>query len=200
MNVFYYYKRLKILLSFKSFIVRFKSKSCGKNPFVSNKSRLVNLNYVKIGDNFIIDEYAEVLCHSITQEMTPSLTIGHNVHISKHCCIGCSNKVVLEDDVRLAPYCHITDRNHQYEDVDVPIWRQPSNSPGSVVVGKHTWLGFGVQVMPGVVIGQHCVIAAGAIVTKDIPAYSVAAGNPAKVIKKYNFETKKWEKVKNTKQ
>lgn len=57
-------------------------------------------------------------------------------------------------------------------------------------------VGFGVQVMPGVTIGRHCVIAAGSIVTKDIPDYCVAVGAPAKVVKKYNVETKKWEKIK----
>lgn len=191
----YYMRRLRSLLSVKGILIKMKLKSCGKVPVFGKNIRMGDLKYISVGDNFIIDEFAEVLCHSITSDTTPSLIIGHNVHISKHCCIGCSNKIVLEDDVRLAPYCHITDRNHQYEDIDTPIWRQPSNSPGAVVIGKQTWLGFSVQVMPGVVIGKHCVIAAGSIVTKNIPDYSVAAGNPAKVIKKYNFKALKWEKV-----
>ena len=196
MNVVYYYKRLKMLLSFKNFFVRLKSKSCGKNLFVSNKARLVNLNHVEIGDDFIMDEYAEIYCNSINKDIIPSLVIGNNVHLSKHCCIGCSNKVILEDDVRLAPYCHITDRNHTYSDVNIPIWKQISESPGPVIIGAQTWLGFGVQVMPGVTIGRHCVIAAGSIITKDIPDYCVAVGSPARVVKTYNFKTHKWEKTK----
>lgn len=196
MIIAYYIKRLKKLVSLKNLIARLKLKSCGKYLDISNKARLVNLKYVDIGDSFIMDEFAEICCNPINNEIVPSLVIGNNVHLSKHCCIGCSNKIVLENDVRLAPYCHITDRNHVYTDVNIPIWRQTSESPGPVIIGQQTWLGFGVQVMPGVSIGKHCVIAAGSIVTKDIPDYSVAIGSPAKVIKKYNFDTQKWERVK----
>lgn len=196
MIIAYYIKRLKKLVSLKNLIARLKLKSCGRYLNISNKARLVNLKYVVIGDGFIMDEFAEICCNPINNEIVPSLVIGNNVHLSKHCCIGCSNKIVLEDDVRLAPYCHITDRNHVYTDVNMPIWKQISESPGPVIIGQQAWLGFGVQVMPGVSIGKHCVIAAGSIVTKDIPDYSVAIGSPAKVIKKYNFETQKWERVK----
>ncbi|WP_317259024.1 DapH/DapD/GlmU-related protein [Parabacteroides sp. AD58] len=61
-------------------------------------------------------------------------------------------------------------------------------------MGDESWLGYGSQIMLGVTIGKHCVIAAGTIVTKDIPDYSIAVGMPAKIIKQYNFETSKWEK------
>jgi acetyltransferase-like isoleucine patch superfamily enzyme len=196
MNIAYYIKRLQKLVSLKNLIARLKLKSCGKYLNISNKARLVNLKYVEVGDNFIMDEFAEIYCNPINNEIVPSLVIGDNVHLSKHCCIGCSNKVVLENDVRLAPYCHITDRNHIYTDVNKPIWKQPAESPGPVIIGQQTWLGFGVQVMPGVSIGKHCVIAAGSIVTKDIPDYSVAIGSPAKVIKQYNFDTQEWERTK----
>ena len=196
MNIAYYIKRLRKLVSLKNLIARVKLKSCGKYLNISNKARLVNLKYVEVGDNFIMDEFAEIYCNPINNEIVPSLVIGDNVHLSKHCCIGCSNKVVLENDVRLAPYCHITDRNHIYTDVNKPIWKQAAESPGPVIIGQQTWLGFGVQVMPGVSIGKHCVIAAGSIVTKDIPDYSVAIGSPAKVIKQYNFDTHEWERTK----
>lgn len=194
-KVYYYLRRVKMLLSLKNLIIRLKLKSCGKHISVAKNARIVNGNYVIIGDNFIMDEFAEINCIPINSQITPSLIIGNDVHLSKHCCIGCSNKIVLENDVRLAPYCHITDRNHVYKDISAPIWKQPSESPGPVFIGEQTWLGFGVQVMPGVNIGKHCVIAAGSIVTKDIPDYSVAIGIPAKVIKTYNFDTQQWEKL-----
>lgn len=196
MNIRYYFLRLQQFLSYKSFIVKSRLKSCGKFLSVSKKTRLVNLKYVSVGNNCIIDEYAEIYCNRISRDIEPSLTIGNDVHISKHCCIGCSNSITLGDDVRLAPYCHITDRNHVYNDINIPIWKQGSVSPGPVFIGNHTWLGFGVQVMPNVKIGRHCVVAAGSVVTRDIPDYCVAVGMPAKIIKQYNTETKSWEKVK----
>ena len=57
------------------------------------------------------------------------------------------------------------------------------------------WVGEKVIIMPGVTIGDRSIIGAGAIVTRDIPPYSIAVGNPAKVIKRYNFKTHSWEKV-----
>ena len=71
---------------------------------------------------------------------------------------------------------------------------QPLNSK-AINIGDGCWLGEKVCVLPGVTIGKKCIIGAGSIVTKSIPDFSIAVGNPAKVIKKYNFETHKWDKA-----
>lgn len=128
------------------------------------------------------------------EAVTPRLIIGNRVHFGKMNRIGCDNKIVIEDDVLFAPHVHISDRNHGFEDIHVPISRQKVTSKGSVVIGAETWLGFGCQVMSGVKIGRHCVIAAGAIVVKDVPDYCIVGGNPARILKQYNQETRKWEK------
>lgn len=64
---------------------------------------------------------------------------------------------------------------------------------GGVSIGDETWIGTGVVIAGTVTIGKHCVIGANSVVTKDIPDYCVAAGNPCKIIKRYSFETKQWE-------
>lgn len=64
-----------------------------------------------------------------------------------------------------------------------------------ITIGKDTWIGAHVSIIGNVSIGKHCVIAANSVVVKDIPDYSVAAGVPAKVIKKYSFEKEEWIKV-----
>lgn len=69
-------------------------------------------------------------------------------------------------------------------------------SKGPVIIEDDCWLGFNCEVLSGVHIGKHSIVAARAVVTKDIPPYSIVAGNPARVIKQYNFETKLWEKIK----
>ena len=74
-----------------------------------------------------------------------------------------------------------------------PDHRQYITSP--VKVGKNCWLGEGVIVMPGVTIGDGCVIGAHSVVNKDIPADSIAVGSPARVIKHYNINTKRWEEI-----
>ena len=81
-----------------------------------------------------------------------------------------------------------------YEDIHVPIYKQKTCSKGPVFIGDETWIGFNSQIMSGVSIGKHCVIASGSIVVKDVPDYSIVGGNPARILKQYNFVTNKWEK------
>ena len=66
-------------------------------------------------------------------------------------------------------------------------------SAKNVYIGNGCWIGEQVCILSGVSIGEKCIIGAGSVVTKSIPDYCIAAGNPAKVLKKYNFETKRWE-------
>jgi acetyltransferase-like isoleucine patch superfamily enzyme len=79
---------------------------------------------------------------------------------------------------------YITDQNHGYEDVSLPISKQ-SQPERAVKIGSGSWLGYGSVVLPGVTIGEHCVIGANSVVTRDVPSYSVAVGVPARVIKRY---------------
>lgn len=161
---------------------------------VLNQCRFKNLKWMTAQEGLVVCDNVEICVNKAAKEVTPKLICGKNVKFGRHSIIGCSNIIILEDDVQLAPHCHITDRNHLYDDPETPIWRQPISMPGPTIIGSQSWLGFGVQVMPGVKIGRHCVIAAGSVVTRDIPDFCVAAGVPAKVIKRYNEGKGIWEK------
>ncbi len=147
-----------------------------------------------MGGQIDLDDDVELCINKTMDGITPQLVIGNRVHFGKMNRIGCDNKIILEDDVLFAPHVHISDRNHGFEDIHTPINRQKIETKGPVVIGAATWLGFGCQVMSGVKIGKHCVIAAGSIVVKDVPDYCVVGGNPAKILKRYNPATNKWEK------
>jgi acetyltransferase-like isoleucine patch superfamily enzyme len=84
--------------------------------------------------------------------------------------------------------------NHDFEDPSVPIVHQ-GYSVKEIVVEDGVWIGAGAIVTAGVHIGRNAVVGAGSVVTKDVPPYSVAIGNPARVVKQYDFELKKWVKV-----
>lgn len=176
-------------------LLAIRYKNFPRRAIIKGNCKFRNLKLVSAKDGLVICDNVEICLNQADRSITPQLVIGKNVSIGRHTIIGCSNIIILEDDVRLAPHCHITDRNHRYDIIDTPIWRQPVVMPGPTIIKSQTWLGFGVQVMPGVTIGRHCVIAAGSVVTKDIPDYSVAAGAPAKVIKQYNSTTAKWEPI-----
>ena len=93
-----------------------------------------------------------------------------------------SKEVVIENDVLLADKVFISDCNHEYKDLDTPIQNQGIRFVKPVRIGEGSWVGDNVCVC-GASIGKHCVIGANSVVTNDIPDYSVAVGNPAKVIK-----------------
>lgn len=115
--------------------------------------------------------------------------IGYNFTalVADELCIG--------KDTILASNVMITTENHGMDpESDIPYHAQPLVT-GPVVIGEGCWIGEDVKIMPGVTIGDKCVIAAGAVVTKDIPACSIAAGVPAKVIKQYDFQSHRWKSL-----
>ena len=90
--------------------------------------------------------------------------------------------IVIEDDVWTGHHVYITDQNHGYEDTSRPISQQ-TQPERPVRIGAGSWLGHGVVVLPGVTIGRHVAVGAQSVVTKDLPDYCVAVGNPARVVR-----------------
>ena len=91
----------------------------------------------------------------------------------------------------------ITDHNHKFEDPKIPVKDQGISiqENARIEIGSGSWIGTKVTIIGNVRIGRHCVIGANSVVTKDIPDYCVAAGVPAKVIRKYDPETRQWAKT-----
>jgi len=101
--------------------------------------------------------------------------------------------VSIGDDVRLAQNIVVSGLNHNYQDISIPISEQGVKTE-QVYIGDETWVGANAVILPGVFIGKHCIVAAGSVVTRNVPSNSVVAGNPARVIKQYNANSGKWEK------
>ena len=98
-------------------------------------------------------------------------------------------------DVLIGPNVYISDRSHQYKDVDVPIKMQGYYTRGNLKIGNGTWIGIHACVIGNVEVGKGCVIGANAVVTKNIPDYCVVVENPARIVKRYDFKEKKWIKM-----
>lgn len=101
--------------------------------------------------------------------------IGVNAKIYGRCHIG--NYVMMGED------CTIITRNHRFDRTDIPMMHQGFSEERPVTIGNDVWIGDRVTILPGVQIGDGCIIGAGSVVTHSLPAYSVAAGNPARIIK-----------------
>jgi acetyltransferase-like isoleucine patch superfamily enzyme len=103
--------------------------------------------------------------------------------------------VLIEEYVLLARNVQIADHAHAFDNIDVPIMEQGIDRIAQVTIGRGTWLGQNVVVLPGATIGQHCVVGANSVVNSSIPDYSVAVGAPARIVKRFNQNSAKWEKV-----
>lgn len=120
--------------------------------------------------------------HDLGRE--PVLRIGDRCVIGRGSHIVAHRSIVIGDDVYTGPSVYITDQNHRYTDLDVPIGRQwPYNTP--VRIGSGSWLGAGAIVLPGAVIGEHVVVAAGSVVRGAVPDRCVVAGVPAKIVRRH---------------
>jgi len=108
--------------------------------------------------------------------------IGENVSIHDFCYVDALGGIDIGDNVSIAHSSSIITFNHTWDDLSLPIKYNPVEF-GKVIIKNDVWIGCGVRIMPGVVIGERSVIAAGAVVVKDVPPRSVVAGVPAKLIK-----------------
>lgn len=109
------------------------------------------------------------------------VVVGENGNIGKAAYI--QGYVVIGKDVMMGPECNIWTINHETRRLDIPMCKQGNKEEQPVFIGDDVWLGARVTILPGVHIGKGSIIGAGAVVTKDVPEYSVAVGNPAVVIK-----------------
>ena len=112
---------------------------------------------------------------------TPDVSIGDRSGIGIDCEIN--GPVSIGNDVMMGPEVIIYTSGHNFARSDITMIEQGSSEKEPVIIGDDTWIGRRVMIMPGVTIGKGCVIGAGAVVTKDIPDYTVAGGVPAKVLK-----------------
>ena len=189
-------KKILILLRWIKWSKKFGSTngivSIGKNVTFQNPDTIHFGKGVGIGKY----SYFLPLKKYAGKEYAPKITIGDECWIGIRNSFAAIEGIVIGNNVLFAGYVHITDHSHGYEDIEKPIAEQCLISKGPVVIEDQCWLGFGCEILSGVHIGKHSIVAARSVVTKNVPAYSIVAGNPAQIVKRYNFESKQWERVK----
>lgn len=148
---------------------------------------LVNERYIHLGEGTIVGAQVTLSAGMLPGQRCLSERV---VGIGDRCLIGKGSGIVghlsieIGDDVWTGQNVYITDQNHGYEDLDLPIGRQ-SMPEQPVVIGDGSWLGFGTVVLPGAHIGRHVVVGANSVVVGDLPDSCVAVGAPARVVRRY---------------
>ena len=157
----------------------------GKNSVIYRSVRkdIVPFNGFSLGKSSVIEDY------TIINNAVGEIIIGN------HTRIGMGNTIIgpvmIENNVILAQNVVTSALNHNFEDVLTTI-NQQGVKTDQIIIENNVWIGANSTILAGVHIGEHVVVGAGSVVTKDIPPFSVVVGNPAKIIKKYDFQVKKW--------
>ncbi len=165
----------------------FKHKK-GKGAVIQRRTRMDLFPYhqFELGAGSMIEDFSTV------NNGVGDVHIGNKTIIG----IGCTliGPLTIGNDVMLAQNIVVSALNHGYQDVSIaPSVQKVICKP--ITIADRVWIGANCVITAGVTLGKHSIIGAGSVVTKNIPDYSVAVGNPAKVVKKYNSKTKLWENI-----
>lgn len=162
-------------------------------------------SYIHVGRNFIAQDHCEI--NGLSQKglvfgdkvtigsyaiIRPTnlyggkagvgLKVGNNSSIGPYAYIGCSGYIEIGDNVMMSPRVSIYSENHNFSETEFPMIEQ-GVTRSFVKIEDDCWIAANAVILAGVTVGKGSVVAAGSIVTKDVPPYSIVAGNPAKIIK-----------------
>jgi len=173
---------------FYTWLLRSSLKSCGQDVRLDFPVRLDQPGSISLGAGTII--YPRTWISAVSDwagvKYGGEVWIGNRVMISYGVQISAASFVVIEDDVTIASGVVIVDHVHDHRHIDVPVFAAPLSKPSPIRIGKSSFLGVHSLIGPGVQIGEHAVVAANAVVTKDVPPYCIAAGNPARVMTRFH--------------
>lgn len=173
----------------------------GKKSIIKLFANLSNCQHISIGDYVDIGNSSRITVSNAffgipcLSKNKIKLKIGNHVDIGNGAFISANNDVQIGNHVIMAPYVFITDHDHGFYDISKNLHQQALTEDGHTKIEDNVFLGTKCSILKNVTIGQHSVIGANSVVTKDIPPYSVVSGNPAKIIKKYDFKKKDWIKA-----
>lgn len=161
--------------------------SVGKTVSIGDNVEMnaLSIEGIRMGNNVSIQRNTIIECTGVIRNLGEGLKIGNNVGIAQNCFIQVRGSVYIGNDVMFGPGVSVFSEDHGFADIGIPMIQQPEIRKG-VTIEDDVWIGTRAIILGGVTIGKGSIIAAGSVVKSSIPAYSVVAGVPGKIIRTRN--------------
>ena len=167
--------------------LKYRGLSSDYNPF-SKDCTVIGVKYMDIGADVVFSRYCVVECYDkyLKWEYSPKLQIGNNCRFGEFTHVSTINGIEIGHGLLTGRFVLISDNSHGtpsvLEEHNIAPRFRPLLSKGKIKIGNNVWIGDKATILPGITIGDGAIIAASAVVTKDVPPHAVVAGNPAKII------------------
>jgi acetyltransferase-like isoleucine patch superfamily enzyme len=151
--------------------------------------------FMQIGSEVLVHRDVWLNIPHLPEEIRPILILADGCHIGRRCMISAQNRIEIGRRVVISPGVLLMDHNHSFENVNLPILDQGNTIGGTIRIEEGCWIGHGAAIVCSrgeLVVGKNSVIGANAVVSRSVPAYSVMAGNPAKMIRQFHPEKGEW--------
>lgn len=171
--------------------------SVGKGFWAHHSSELRRFMapYIQIGSDVIVERDVWLNIPYLREEVEPILILGDGCRICRRSMISAQNRIEIGPRTVISPGVLLMDHNHAFEDVNVPIVEQGNTEGGTIVIEEGCSIGYGTTIVCSrgeLIVGKGSVIGPNSMVGRSVPAYSVVAGNPGRVIRQLDPVEKEW--------
>jgi acetyltransferase-like isoleucine patch superfamily enzyme len=188
--------KAKLIYGLSKIKLLFLKKDIGKNSYIDKSVNVFGWAYVSIGQNTLVGEQSWLNVNG-RKAGFKHIKIGSYCYLGRRNLLSSGKELIISDYVMISNECKFIGSNHIFDNPMYPYITTGTTNDDIQKIGVNCWIGAGSIVLGAITVGHGSIIGAGSVVTKDIPPFSIAVGNPCQVIKRYDFEQKRWTKMVN---